>query len=547
MIIVYNIIIWGGEKLAKSKKFVQNNNTNAICYYRYSSSAQRDCSIEQQQEAAHKYCKAHNYHIIKEYADRAISGTRDDRPEFQLMLKEITKLKPAYLILWKTDRLSRDRVTAVVSKEYIRQAGTMIEYVAESMPENEADRMLVEGMDELLAAHFIMKHTENVTRGLNFNAGNALYNGRKILGYKGAQNQRYEIDNDTAIIVQKIFKDYADGKALQVIANELNNVGYKTVRGNEFTVKSLLHTLHNRSYIGEYKYGDIVVADGFPRLVSDETFDKVQEMLERNKHGGRGAAKRLKNSLEEIDFWLSGKLVCGECGANVSGTSGTSSHSKKMYYYYTCNERKKHKCSLKNMRKDDIERIVANVLEECINNSTLRLLIADKVYDYYMREYASDENYEKSLVNNIKDINKKLRNIMKAIEAGIFNETTQARMQELQEQKQLLEDELDVERNRKKYALKKEHVVRYLESFAGSIKEPSMRDKVLNYLVESIYVYNDKIVINFYYSDDKRIIDLKQFNEHLDNLDNIMNELDEVKERELSEDGRKALESIVNF
>ena len=533
--------------MAKSKKFVQNNNTNAICYYRYSSSAQRDCSIEQQQEAAHKYCKAHNYHIIKEYADRAISGTRDDRPEFQLMLKEITKLKPAYLILWKTDRLSRDRVTAVVSKEYIRQAGTMIEYVAESMPENEADRMLVEGMDELLAAHFIMKHTENVTRGLNFNAGNALYNGRKILGYKGAQNQRYEIDNDTAIIVQKIFKDYADGKALQVIANELNNVGYKTVRGNEFTVKSLLHTLHNRSYIGEYKYGDIVVADGFPRLVSDETFDKVQEMLERNKHGGRGAAKRLKNSLEEIDFWLSGKLVCGECGANVSGTSGTSSHSKKMYYYYTCNERKKHKCSLKNMRKDDIERIVANVLEECINNSTLRLLIADKVYDYYMREYASDENYEKSLVNNIKDINKKLRNIMKAIEAGIFNETTQARMQELQEQKQLLEDELDVERNRKKYALKKEHVVRYLESFAGSIKEPSMRDKVLNYLVESIYVYNDKIVINFYYSDDKRIIDLKQFNEHLDNLDNIMNELDEVKERELSEDGRKALESIVNF
>ena len=533
--------------MAKAKKFVQNNNTNAVCYYRYSSSAQRDCSIEQQQEAAHRYCDAHKYHIIKEYADKAISGTRDDRPEFQLMLQEIKKLKPAYLILWKTDRLSRDRVTAVLAKAQIKEAGTKIEYVAETMPEDEAERALIEGIEETLAEHFIIQHRKNVTRGLMYNAENALYNGRKILGYKGQKNQRYEIDNDTAVIVQKIFKDYSDGKALQVIANELNNVGYKTVRGNEFTVKSLLHTLHNRSYIGEYKYGDIIVADGFPRLISDETFDKVQEMLEKNRHGGRGAAKRLKNSLEGIDFWLSGKLVCGECGANVSGTSGKSTSNNKLYYYYACNEHKKHKCSLKNIRKDDIERVIANVLEECINNSALRILIAEKVYDYYMREYASDENYEKSLVTNIKEINKKLDNIMKAIEAGIFNDTTQARMQELQEQKQLLEDELDVERNRKKYALKKEQVVRYLESFVGSMKEPSMRDKVLNYLVESIYVYNDKIVINFYYSDDKRIIDLKQFNEHLDNLDNIMNELDEVKERELSEDGRKALESIVNF
>lgn len=526
---------------------MQNNNTNAICYYRYSSSAQRDCSIEQQQEAAHRYCDAHKYHIIKEYADRAISGTRDDRPEFQLMLQEIKKLKPAYLILWKTDRLSRDRITAVVAKAQIRDNGTKIEYVAETMPEDEAERALIEGIEEALAEHFIIQHRKNVTRGLMYNAENCLYNGHKILGYKGQKNQRYEIDDDTAVIVQRIFKDYADGKALQVIADELNSVGYRTVRGNEFTTKSLLHTLHNRSYIGEYKYGDIVVADGFPRLISDEIFEQVQEMLERNKHGGRGAVKRLTNSLDGIDFWLSGKLVCGECGSTVSGTSGKGSHNKKLYYYYACNEHKKHKCKLKNIRKDDIERVVSAVLEECLNDSALRLLIADKVYSYYEREYMSDESYEKSLIASIKETEKKLDNLCKAIEAGIFNETTQARMLELQEQKQILKDELDVEQNRKKYSLKKEHIVRYLESFIGSMKESSLRDKVLNYLVENIYVYDDKIVINFYYSDDKRTIDFKQFNEHLDILDSITQKMNETTERELSESGRKALESIVNF
>ena len=86
---------------------------------------------------------------------------------------------------------------------------------------------------------------------------------------------------------------------------------------------------------------------------------------------------------------------------------------------------------------------------------------------------------------------------MKAIEAGIFNETTQARMQELQDRKRLHEDELAAERNRKKFSLKPEHVVKYLTCFIGNLNEPSLRDKVLDYLIEKIYVYNDKIVKTF--------------------------------------------------
>lgn len=84
--------------------------TKATTQSAYSSDAQRDVSIVQQKDAAHEYAKAHGYHIVKEYEDHAYSGTRDDRPGFQLMLYEVEKLRPAYLLLWKTDRLSRDRM-----------------------------------------------------------------------------------------------------------------------------------------------------------------------------------------------------------------------------------------------------------------------------------------------------------------------------------------------------------------------------------------------------------------------------------------------------
>ena len=510
--------------MAIENRFVQNNNRNAVCYYRYSSSAQRDVSIEQQREEAVKYCKAHGYNIIKEYSDRAISGTKEERPGFQQMLYEIERLKPGYLIVWKGDRLSRDRYVAAMTKKRLMEAGVLIEYVAESMPDNPEDRVLIEGIEEVIAHHFILQHAKNVKRGLRYNAENALYNGRKIWGYTGKANQRYEIDEKNAALVQRAFLDYANGKPMVQIARELNEAGYRTVRGGLFTEKSLWHTFHNRAYIGEYIWDDIIIPDGFPRLVSDEVFFRVQKTLQRNKHGGRGAAKKL-HPADGIEFWLTGHLFCGECGNEMSGTSGTSS-TGKMFYYYSCIGHKKKKCGKKSIRKERLESIITNVFNDFLNDMSLKVMVAEAVYEYYQREHAGDDCYAKSIENNIKDIDEKLKNIMKAIEAGIFNETTQARMSELQEQKSLLEDELAVEMNRQKYALKPEHVVKYLDSYMGTMDEQAVRNQVLNLLVDKIYLYADKVVVNCFFSEDAREIRFDEFDEHIANLEKINNMLD---------------------
>ena len=503
-------------------RFVQNPGSNAICYYRYSSDAQRDVSIVQQKDAAHEYAEHHGYHIIKEYDDPAYSGTRDDRPAFQLMLYEVEKLRPAYLILWKTDRLSRDRIDAVMAKKRLRECGVKIVYVAESIPDDdEATQILMESIYEAMAASFIVSHRKNVVRGMTYNAENAFYNGVKMLGYVGEVDHKYEVDQATAPTVRRIFKEYTEGVPMQKICDSLNNAGQKTVRGNKFTVNSLRNILVNRAYIGEYKFGKTLIPDGMPRLIDDETFQKAQAKLEANKRGGKGAIKKLHPEIEIEDYWLTGKICCGLCGGTMQGVSGTS-RSGNLYYYYSCINYRKHTCTLKYQRKELMEKIVLYILDDLINDPALRIIIAEKCYAYHQAQNDDNGAYEASIRAQLKDVEGKLNNLVKAIEAGIFNSTTAERMNVLENQKSMLNDALLAEQNRKKCDLTLNTIVKFLSSLVGDINNPDTRRRLLDFFVDKIYIYPDKMVLTFYYTDERRELPFEETVRLIDNRKKIL-------------------------
>ena len=516
--------------MGAAKRFTQNPGNNAICYYRYSSGAQRDVSIDQQREAAHDYAKAHGYHIIKEYEDHAISGTSEDRPQFQQMLYEVEKLRPAYLILWKTDRLSRDRIDSVLAKKRLRECGVKISYVAESIPDDdEATQILMESIYEAMAASFVVSHRKNVMRGLAYNAENALYNGIKMLGYKGQPDQQYEIDDDTAPVVRRIFQEYAEGVPMQKICDGLNGAGLRTVRGNRFTVNSLRNILMNRAYIGEYRYGTVVIPGGMPRLVDDEVFLTAQAKLEANKYGGRGAIKKIHPEAAIEDYWLSGKIFCGLCGGTIHGISGTN-RKGKLYYYYSCINHAKHTCTLKNQRKELMEQIVLYVLYDLLHDPAYRIIISEACYEYHKRQNDDNGSYEASLKARLKEVEGKLSNIIKAIEKGIFGDTMAEQMNVLESQKSMLNDALLAEQNRRKFDLKQSDILRYLDSFVGDLNDPDTRQRLLDGLIDKIYVYPDRLVITFHYSDDRRELPFEEMRELIENSRTIESMLGEYRE-----------------
>ena len=478
----------------KNKKILKNNNNLAIAYYRYSSHSQNELSIDQQRAQAQKYAETHGLQIVREYEDKALTGTNDDRPGFQQMLSDVGKIKPAALILWKTDRLGRDRYDLAIAKKKIRDAGCEIHYIAEALPTSTPEASLMEGLLESMAEFYSKQLSQNVLRGMNYNAQNALYNGHKMLGYGVGDDKKYIIDPETAPVVQKIFTDYASGKPIKKIVKELNKQGVKTMLGKNFTINSLRHILKNRAYIGEYHFADTVIPGGMPALVSKETFDEAQKRFEQNKHKARS------DEDNRVNFWLTGKLVCGECGSSMHGISGTSKQGTK-HYYYACKENRKHKCPLKAEQKELVEDQAIKALNILLCDSEMIASLAVDLHYYYEENY-NNNGYIDSLNAQLNETEKSIANLIKAIEMGIFSESTQTRLQELETQKKALTESIEVEKAKMSIIEDDHSIYKFFHQYyAADLSDPEVRDLVFNYFVDKVILYDGEIIITCRFDD----------------------------------------------
>lgn len=493
---------------SKKVKFKQNDNNYAVAYYRYSSRAQNEESIDQQREMALKYAKEHGLEIIKEYSDEAESGwLNEHRPGFNLMLKEIPHIKPSTLIIWKTDRMARDRLAAMKARLLIRNSGCAIRCVAEDIPDEGSMAVLMESIFDALAEQYSLNLSENVTRGLYYNAARGLYNGVPMLGYKKGKDKHYEIDENTSHLVIQCFNDYAAGKSMALIADEFNKKGFKTIRNKPFKVNSIRSILKNRSYLGEYRFGDVLIPDAIPQLIKPDLFERVQNSFDHHKH--KNLACNNNGEPETPRFWLTGKLYCGKCGEPLLGISGTSK-SKKIHYYYICRNKRKHLCSLKAIRKEVIELAVIKIMDDILLDTANLTSLAVDVNAYY-KEHQLDDSLLKALEKNVNEVEKALNNILNAIEQGIITETTRSRLLELEQQKKDIIESIKKEKERLSRANEEFSIQQFYDYFGNSdYSDDTKRDIIMDYFIKKIYVFEDKVVVTCALNDNTFETDLDE-------------------------------------
>ena len=378
-------ISWNTPKTAKEGEL-------AAVYARYSSHNQGEQSIEGQLAEARKYAAAHGYTIVQEYVDRAKTGRTDNREEFQRMLKDTAKRQFTVIILWKVDRFGRNREEIAINKMKCRKNGVRVEYIAEKIPDT-PEGVILESVLEGFAEYYSLQLSQNIRRGIAESAEKCQFTGGSLpLGYNTGPDKRFVIDENTAPTVRMIFTMYADGSTVTETISKLNEMGLRTLRGGTFTKNSLHTILKNEKYRGIYNMHGKYVEGAIPRIIEDELFFKVQEMLKVNK---RAPAK----TWARADYILTDKLFCGKCGAPMFGESGKS-HTGAIHSYYSCYTRKRrHACDKKNERRDPLETFIIQQTMEYILTPSRMKRIAQAVVDEYNKEFSSSrvEEIEKAL------------------------------------------------------------------------------------------------------------------------------------------------------
>ena len=458
------------------------NKLNAVIYARFSSSSQREESIEDQLRVCNEYATREGYNIIGNYCDYAISGRTDERPEFLRMINDSQKHLFNYIIVYRLDRFARNRVDSVIYKSKLAKNKVHVLSATECIPEG-SDGVLIEALHEALAQKYSDDLSTIIRRGQEGNAENCKSNGAYPFGYKvNPDTRQLELDNDKAPIVKHIFEIIASGGTYDEALEYATKMGYPKSKNWIYGI------LRNERYKGIYIYKNHRVQGGMPAIVSDELFTAANKTRVRHLTFPKIAS---------IKYLLTNKASCALCGNLLTGSYSISKSGAK-YYYYICNGKKRLKiCNTHSIKKEFLESTVVQMLYSFIFTKDICNAVIDAAFDFMEKNNPVNTNIA-ALNNKISEVTKKINNIMQAIEAGIITDTTKERLQELEAQKKSFQQSI-IEEKLKAPALMRNQLEYYFENLRkGNISDRKFQKYLVDNFLTHCYISDHDVtaVIN---------------------------------------------------
>ena len=466
-----------------------------VIYARYSSSSQREASIEEQIKICTDYAERKKYIVINTYKDSALTGKNDNRPALQKLIKDCSNGTFDMVLVYSIDRFGRDLKQSLNNADKIeKDNGILLVSVTENFTNDPSGRFFRNVM-MAHAQYYSDELSVKIKRGMDYNGEKCLCTGGNIaLGFKVNKDRQFEVDPNTAPIVETVFEMYASGKTVAEITRHLNSLGYKTARGVAFNKNSLHTTLKNKRYIGVYTYKDKETPGGMPRIISDELFNKVAEIMEKNKKApARARAKE--------EYLLTMKLFCGSCKEMMTGSSATGKQGT-MYNYYICNGRKAKRCKRDMVKKSYIENLVLTQCRKLLSAPNIEKISKEVAAICEAERNTSNLRYfQKRLAEN----RRKRENALEAVlETDIprLRESLYEKISQLEGEQEYLEFEIAKE-TMPFPSLTAPKIKFFLTSLKkGSLTDDKYKKMLIKIFVNRIYLYDDRITITFHSGDD---------------------------------------------
>lgn len=479
------------------------NRNRAGCYYRFSSTKQREESIEGQARMCAEYAERNGLVITAEYADRAISGKlANTREAFLRMLRDAEKGLFDVLLVYKMDRFARNRYDAAIFKSRLKRAGVKVVSVVEAIPEG-AEGIILESVLDGFAEYYSANLAENVRRGAKETALSGKFNGGQVpYGYK-IEDGFYVVDEPRAAVVREVFQRFVAGETYKAICASLNARGFRTLKGKMFSRGSICSMLNQEKYIGEFVYNvendDAVRVDGVvPAIISEELWSGAMGRREKSKH-----APRLGKGKEK--YVLSRKIFCGHCGQTFHGAS---SHTDgKSYFYYRHDREKPGDSWCPNrflIRREKMDSLLFAELNKLVLQPDFINAIAVKAVEL---QDADVDSETASLAAELKTVDSALDNIYRAIEAGLYSQGMQERVYSLERRHNILAEEIENAKKTEGERLSVDQIKAFMQGFLnGDIEDDSFREHLAESFIDRVVINQGRADVFLKYADDAAAI-----------------------------------------
>ena len=434
---------------------MEHENKGLVCgiYTRVSSTVQVEngYSLEEQKEILLQRAAKAGYVVYDIYTDAGISG-KDvaNRPQMQRLLKDVKEGRVQVILAWKLSRTFRSLKDELDALELMKAKGAFFDFVSDGIiePDSSMGKLHAQilGMISEMERENI---ADNVYMGMAAAARQGQWMGGPTpFGYdcKRDTTKRVaflEINNQEAAVVRRIFHMFVEEHSgYKSICNTLNNEGYRTKQGKEFSIGTIRGIITNPIYCGYIRWGqhrkwaelrrkgtvaNPVIAKGVHEpIISEELFKRAETI--RLSKGGKSTRK-----YECLNI-LTGILRCPECGAGmVLARCGESGRKVTSYCCGRYHNKGSVACHSNLVVLDKInDEVLARIANLCKDEVIIRRVLR-KLNKAYTDEIEGNELNKADVERLLKQIQRDIQQLQERFEADDCSMDAQTYKQRIRE------------------------------------------------------------------------------------------------------------------
>lgn len=470
----------------------------AYCRVSTEKEAQID-SLEKQIEFFNEFTKKNGYELYKLYADEGISGKQiKHRKQFQQMMIDAKAKKFDKVVVKDVSRFARNTVDLLQSVRELKSYGVQVDFL------NNGEVM--EGGSEFILTilgAMAQQESANMSKRVKFGKDITAKKGRVpnlVFGYDKIPDERYtlKINEEEAKIVKEIFESYVYKRiGTTKIAWNLNDRGIRTKKTKSKWVQtSIVRMLKNPIYTGrvtnkksevtDFITGTrkelpeeewIVVEKPEMRIISDELFNRAQELLEQ-----RSNEFKLNNKREKTEYVFSTLIYCKHCGYSFRRIKRKYTADGPEYIRWVCSGRNSmgvnHCPNTTVIDEEELLNAIKIYLKSIIKNKKDFMKAVEKEFEKITKLRENNERSEESLLKEIEKVTVKKQKYMEMFQNEIIN------IQELKKYTNPLNEDIA-------------RLERELKLITSEIKEKDVLQKELNKTIKTVDdILNNQTITN---------------------------------------------------